>query len=47
MVTVELCADYALLGQWEQARQYADLSLTSPYHDLLHGDLTQWLTTEA
>ena len=47
MIAVELCADYAMLGQWEQALDYANLSLTSPYHDLLHGDLTQWLTTEA
>ena len=47
MTAGELCADYALMGDWEAAHRYARSSLSAHIHSLLHGGLFHWYVTEA
>jgi hypothetical protein len=43
----ELCVDYALLGDWEQAAIYARHALTAPEFRWGYLGLTHWYETEA
>src|SRR5579859_5051397 len=45
--SAQLCADHALLGQWEQAYPFAAAALASPDVTLLHVGLLRWWATEA
>ncbi|HEY6542748.1 MAG TPA: AAA family ATPase, partial [Ktedonobacteraceae bacterium] len=48
MAAAELCADYALLGSWEDAHSYALQALAShDYYILLSTRLAHWYETEA
>jgi tetratricopeptide (TPR) repeat protein len=47
IVAAELCADYALVGQWREAQAYARQALEAPFNSLLHGGLNHWYETEA
>jgi len=43
----ELCADYALAGQWQEAYTYALKALAAREYSIMYGGLTRWHETEA
>jgi len=47
IVAAELCADFALAGDWSEAHAYARQALEAPFNSLLHGGLSHWYETEA
>jgi tetratricopeptide (TPR) repeat protein len=47
MIHVDLCADYALSGDWQAASAHAQQALAVRNYDLLYLGLTRWYETEA
>jgi hypothetical protein len=46
-IAAELCADYALAGEWQKAYAYARQARSAPDISLIHSGLTHWLDIEA